>query len=418
MSNLKAVILSVSDVIVEKGELVEETFAEVVKLIKFLQLKGLTPIVLARKKWVSIDDKTNEKHSLQDELFKHVKSFPWYCSDENNDIPTKDGSSKPVEYILNKHQLKPNEVIYIGNSLTDMRTAVNSKVLFLNAKWYDSNTTYGFIFNSPRAIAKFIDIFCLRNHWWGFSIEKNGLRAYALSIFSTYIEKYAMTSSDAKSAAKEGRGKLEFWAHYTISSIYFSGLYNEIDYIAPYPRHKAGTGNATIADVLDVFAKCFRIKYIPDLIMRHKDAEKSQTLRQAKRQPSHLNQINSIHLNKKPLKNSKGETYAKTPLAPDKTVLVIDDILTEGYSLDAARIYIESTGAKVILLAWLKTINTHYHKGVKLAINDPYREHNFTTCDTDKIYSYGGYILNNKAQDELDEKFKNYDNWSWPKELA
>jgi hypothetical protein len=114
-------------------------------------------------------------------------------------------------------------------------------------------------------------------------------------------------------------------------------------------------------------------RHLPNLILRHTAARKSQTARTSGLVVDHLNQLNMIHLNKHPVKDKQGRTYVSSPLKAGKTVLVVDDFCTEGNSFEAARAYIERTGARTICLCWLKTINSDYRVITKApSIVDPY----------------------------------------------
>ncbi|MFM5035102.1 phosphoribosyltransferase [Aeromonas media] len=138
--------------------------------------------------------------------------------------------------------------------------------------------------------------------------------------------------------------------------MYFSGIHDEIDFVASYPGHEAGYDNDKMKDDLMTFAKCFRKGYLHNLIERHTTAQKSQTARNKGIAIDHHNQINTITLTRLPIKNYS-QQYTNPPLRRGKTVLLVDDICTKGYSLDAARKYIERTGARTIMVSWLKTIN-------------------------------------------------------------
>jgi len=412
-SILKGVILTCTGVVAETGFADAEKVHEIIRLLNFVEANGLQPVVLSNTKWNS-KSADGTLTPLREIMQQHVSSLHWYCCNEDPSVPSKP-HRKATEYVRQQYGWAEHEVIYIGNSQQDMRTAVNGGLLFLNAIWYEQKTDYGFVFESPKDLAKFIDIFCLREHWWEFEIHDNDLDLYALSTFSTFKHKYAMTSSDARAAAKYGQGHLEFWARYLVSSLYFSGVYDDVDYITPYPGHKEGVGNADVGDAIAIFANCFRKKYLSDLIVRHKNATKSQTARNQGLQVDHLNQINTIHLTQTPTKSVKtGKKYVQAPLRKGKNVLVVDDICTQGNSLEAARSYIESTGSKVILLSWLKTINTGYCRSEKLKIAHPYAPCEFESCATVQTYGYHEHIVDSDAQSELHEKLSSYDDWDWP----
>lgn len=145
------------------------------------------------------------------------------------------------------------------------------------------------------------------------------------------------------------------------ASVYLSGLGDEIDYIAPYPGHSTNSKQPVISDALTILANSLRKRYLPNLIVRHTTAPKSQAARIQGKEVDPLDQLNTIRLNPKPTKNAKGDVYANPPLRPGKAILVVDDICTEGNAFETARAYIENTRAKAISLAWLKTINRNYH---------------------------------------------------------
>jgi hypoxanthine phosphoribosyltransferase len=158
-----------------------------------------------------------------------------------------------------------------------------------------------------------------------------------------------------------------------------------------------------------------RRKLLPDLIIRHTDAKKSQSMRRAGERLSHLNQLNTIHLNRTPIKSVQKDTrYARSPLRRDRTVLVVDDFCTNGYSLEAARLNIMRTGAEVICVSWLKTINTDYLELIPSSNWDPYSpiKHDSLPGHIQR-HSYGEAVAENRAASEVDEKFRAFCNWRW-----
>ncbi|WP_244957551.1 phosphoribosyltransferase [Bermanella marisrubri] len=200
-----------------------------------------------------------------------------------------------------------------------------------------------------------------------------------------------------------------------VSSLYFSGIYLDLNFITSYPGHKEGSGNAIMDEAIGIFSKCFRIKYLPDLIIRHKTSTRSHVARNTGIQINHLNQLNTIKLNPHPMKN-RTEAYKNLIPLSNKTVLVLDDISTRGFSLEAARLYLQRAGAKVVLVSWLKTINTDYEE-IRIKRNfKPFEENQFNDEDLEKInsHTYAQHITDNQAPKEITELLKEYDNWDWP----
>ncbi|HCB0964261.1 phosphoribosyl transferase [Klebsiella pneumoniae] len=408
---LKGVILSTQDTLVNSGKIKADVYSEVKKLIKFFSLRGITPVLLSNRNWTITDGGGNKKNFF-DDLESQYKDLVIFSPHRDKQVPYKP-SSAATQYVLDQMGWEPNETVYIGSSEADMRTAVNGKILFLRATWYSNNTTYGFEFSQPKELARFIDTLCLREHFWSHEIKDGNFEYYALAPFSTLKEEFKKYSENARAAAKFGRGDVDFWLGALVTSMYFTGIHERIDFIAAYPGHKVGVGNDKMNDDLMTFGKCFNKGYLHDLIERHSDAIKSQTARQRGIAIDHHNQLNTIRLKKYPTKNYN-RVYQSTPLRTGKTVLLVDDICTKGWSLEAARKYIERTGAKTIMVTWLKTINTDIQCIARTGDFDPYKATIFSNIRIDKTYSYHAYHVDGAASEELTEQLQQYIDWDWP----
>jgi hypoxanthine phosphoribosyltransferase len=126
------------------------------------------------------------------------------------------------------------------------------------------------------------------------------------------------------------------------------------------------------------------------------------------------NQLNTIHLNPNPVQNNvEGKRYKNFPLNSKKTVLVIDDFCTQGYSLEAARNFIEKTGAKVILISLLKTIIKNYERIDRLGKFDPCKPNQFSGVGKTHRYPFDSYLIEKSAHQEIRSKLQEYDSWHW-----
>ena len=415
---LKGIILSVEDVLINQGKIDQKVFEQVDLLMKFFKLRGIKPVLLANRRWTVTDSTTGKEQILFDVLKEKYDDLVIFSRHFDNNIPPKPQKAATA-YILKEMSWQTNEVVYIGSNENDMRTAVNGNLLFLRASWYNDNTDYGFKFSEPKQIARFIDTLCLREHFWSHEIKDGDFEYYALAPFSTMRSDYARYSSDAKAAAKFGQGHPDFWLSALVTSMYFTGIHERIDFIAAYPGHQAGVGNDKMNGDLMTFAKCFRKGYLHDFIVRHKTAMKSQTARVQGRTLDHLNQLNTIHLNKLPTKNYADKPYTNQPVKRGKTVLIVDDICTRGYSFESARKYIEETGAKTILVSWLKTINTNIAGLGATAKFNPHIPNlfNHDSAPLGTSYSYHQHLVDHQASDELGDQFRDFVNWNWPKEI-
>ena len=406
MNKLKGVIFGIDKVLANQGEDSENLwFDEIGKLIQYILSRGLVPVVLSNREWCR-DDETK----LEDYLSKKWGIDYWFIANKSNSPVPHKPKAASIDHVLSSMKWDRNETIYVGNTNDDMMTAVNGKVLFLNATWYGKNTDYGFEHKTPIDVGRFIDIFCLRDHFWQYSIQENGLEYYALGIYGTIDDEFKIYTEDAKQAAKFGRGHPEFWANYLLASIYFSGLHTKIDYIAPYPGHKMGSLPTLMEEGFLAFSKCFRKTYLKDLVVRHTTSTKSAFARSQNQRLDHFNQLNSIRLEKFPLKKGN-ERFKNCPVKKGKTVLIIDDFCTQGYSLEAARIFVEQTGAQVVCLSLLKTIFKDYEQIVYIDNFDPFKPNKFSHLKSIK-YPYRRHIDNN-ANEEIGAKLESYDSWSW-----
>jgi hypothetical protein len=361
---LKAVVFSVSDVVLPKrtnphsDEIKSVMGREFKKLLKFLNAKKIHVIFLTNNNGTVHKD--NEQIPLNEFLAERYPFSKHYCRALNTEIPAKQ-SGRAIDFIMNDLNLERNEIIYVGRSDEDLQAATNGKVLFLNATWFEPVNDYGFLFSSPKEIARFIDIFCLRETAWGWQGDLNHAHYYALAPFSTYVADFSFYSENARSLAKLSIGTPEFWIRFLAASIYFSGLSQGAKYITTYVGHSSDDPyklGGIMEHDLKGLAVAFKGKYLKDLFVRHTTAPKSQNVRRQGGDVSITSQINSVHLNPSPIKNlNTGERYVNPPSLRGARVLVIDDFCTEGNAHETARMYLNAAGAEVLSISWLKTIN-------------------------------------------------------------
>ncbi len=416
MAKLKGVIFGVENVLVKPGSLSPhaETLGETGKLVRFLRSKDVESVVMTNQEWVMTNSKTKQKVPLKDAIEKEWGvALNWFqCAKDG--VPAKQ-SAEAIAHVREKMGWEPNETLFIGNSEIDMQSAVNGSILLLNAEWYEKNMEYGFGFDSPKEVARFIDTFCFREHFWYFAVEDGPIRVFCLAPLGSFYDEYKYYSNDFLANVKNGLGQDEdFWTKFLCTSMYFSGLYEGVNYITAYPKHQKGQYQQFLIKPMTTFAKCFRTSYIPDLIARHTTAIKSQFNRD---KASHLNQLNSICLNAKPSRIVKGEpkAYANFPIKTGKTVLVIDDVCTKGFSFEAARAYLTATGADVVCVAFLKALKNDYDALGSITLpNGPFRGNKIGSTRTAKIYGHSKHVVDSAAPSELTERLKRYQNWDWP----
>lgn len=409
---LKGVILSVEDTLINMGTIKGDVLGEVTKLMEYFDHRGITPVVLGNRPFTYTNRTTGVTISLYDHLEQLFPNLIVFTRQRDGKVPPKP-RREATEYVLKEMGWEANETVYIGSSESDMRTAVNGSILFLRATWYSNNTDYGFEFSTPKEVARFIDTLCLRKHFWSHEIVDGDFEYYALAPFSTFKEAFRKYSENARAAAKFGQGDVDFWLGALVTSMYFTGIHQRINFITSYPGHRAGVDNDKMKDDLLTFGKCFRKNYLHDLVVRHTTATKSQNARIQGAVLDHHNQLNTIKLNRLPTRNYK-TVYKSSPLDNKKTVLLVDDICTKGWSLDTGRKYIERTGAKTIMVSWLKTINTDYVSIGDLGNFDPYQANHFMGVPLGKVYGYHAHLVDHQASEELSDQLEEYLSWDWP----
>ncbi len=414
MYTLKGAIFSLRDTLVVQGDLDPALMDEAIKLLKFLISRNVTPVIVSNSSWTE----TNSGRDVPELLSELVgQKIAYYQG--GRDMAMKQYASA-MEHILGTHGWQSEEAIYIGSTREDMQSARNGKLMFLNARWHAQNSAYGFEFDSPKDVARFIDCCCLSIGDWFWAVEDGDLNVYSIAPLAEYSKAYPTAgaySTDAKQAVKFNKGDLRFWGRLMGARLYFSGLGRVIDYVAPYPGHQPNSSQKVLTNALRIAADTLRAGFLADLVERHSAAQKSQTARVQGVNLDHRNQLSTIKLRSDPRKTGPlGGRYKKSPLKPGKTVLIVDDILTEGYSLEAARAFVEKTGATAICATWLKTPGSnHYHElvGATPALKDPYSPYTCTATQ-EKIFPNGSQIRNPGAADEVAQAFRRYTVWDWP----
>lgn len=421
MHTLKGVIFSLRDVLAHKGSVEPSLLLETARLLKFLLLKNIQPVLVSNTPWIvnTTDGKEKPFHNYLSDIVG--QQLPYYQG--GKDIDYKQRKSA-MDAIRENFGWCAPEVIYVGSTKDDVIAAQNGGFPLLNAKWHGDNSRYGFEFASPKEIASFVDCCCLTPKNWFWGIESGKLRVYSIAPFAEYSKAYpegAIYSTDAKQAVKLNAGNIRFWGLLMAARIHLSGIGTEINYVAPYPGHKVTSKKTELMNAIAVVSGSLRAKYLVDFIERHSDAEKSQTVRAKGGSPSSKSQLSTIKLNPAPTRTGpKKQKYTRKPKLDGKTVLVVDDICTEGYSLEASRAFFEAAGANVILLSWLKTPGPNdYHAITKVipSIEHPFLKY-YPKKIFEEIHSNTGNVMNTNAAEEIAAAYKKFISWDWPKELV
>lgn len=417
MNRLKGIIFSREGVFENHGVFNNSVLEESIKLLRHLISMEIQPILISDNTWsIPLVDGTSVAYQryLSDACGINIRYYQ-----EGVDIRSRlFGAS--MKKILADQNWKSSEVMYVGNTRGDMMAATNGGLLFMNATWYGTNSPHGHIFLEPKNIGRFIECCCVIPKDWFWRVEQDDLRVYSIAPLAENSKLYPegeVYSKDAKSAVKHDTGQTDFWGMLMAARIHLSGFGAEAKYVAPYPGHSvsAGRKDTILMSSVKTISLTLRDQYLHDFIVRHSNAPKSQSLRNAGQVPGICHQLSTIKLNEHPSRpGGKGEKY-KNARWRGKTVIVMDDICTEGHSFEAARAFLEAEKAKVILISWLKTPGKDYHAVGSLhsAISEPFGRYTYQG-HVPQIHVFRENVANEFAAKQIGDAYARYINWNWP----
>jgi hypoxanthine phosphoribosyltransferase len=122
------------------------------------------------------------------------------------------------------------------------------------------------------------------------------------------------------------------------SSIYAEGLHLRADTWTVYPGSSGGGPNKQMGFVIDAIVKQFRDRYVERLLVRHTAALDSGETRNRGGNVDFANQVNTVHVNPDERKR-----------VLNKTVLVVDDFETQGWSAECARNLLLQASAREVM---------------------------------------------------------------------
>ena len=93
-----------------------------------------------------------------------------------------------VDPILAETAVARHEVILVGSNDNDMQAGVNNRLLLIRPAWYGDDMDYGFRVESIGALARFCEVFALRQHPIYWSVKSGTIQVRSMGPFSTYFE--------------------------------------------------------------------------------------------------------------------------------------------------------------------------------------------------------------------------------------
>ncbi len=270
-----------------------------------------------------------------------------YCPTEKNEGVVKP-SPTVLDIICAQLGLSRSEIIYVGDKeRTDAYMAANARVLFFRAIWGANDGNYGIPSTSPLFIQYFLDTFLLKTNLWHWKLRDRDGFGREVRVMAT-MHGFPPANVDAtvrraclgifKYRNPLYKGYIPFFLNHLLASIYIEGLASVADYWVPYPGSKPGSGNPVFLPQYTLASKLFHGNYTEDLILRHSQSIDSGKARLLKQPLSFSNQVDTTVL---------ARDYATR--LQGKIVLVMDDFVTEGYSIECARNMLFDAGASSVV---------------------------------------------------------------------
>lgn len=272
------------------------------------------------------------------------------------DVGKKKGAKVWITRAAEVMNCAPHQMLYIGDSFNDWTTAINSAVMYLQARWSQARPLgkESLQVDTPDDIWVFATHFLLQPPRWQYKLDRQ--QSYLRCLLNartrlpgTIVSERASSEGfelkdiftykqDIQIGAWSGRDALMLHA---ITSLYLEGLIPQGTFFAAYPSHTPRTHDPLIDDWFRPAAKTFHGWFKEDLLVRAQAAPDTSKLRATKRQATPEMQMSTVHV--------KADYRHKLS---GRTVVLIDDFTTEGTSLEwGRRLLLAAGAARVVLLA-------------------------------------------------------------------
>jgi len=275
-------------------------------------------------------------------------------------VGKRKGSPVWVDYALDELGVDRNEIVWLGDSSLDMRSAVNARILYFNAGWSKPDYPYGITVGTPQEFDLIIRECFMKDIYWHWELEdvdhagrpvtaKAMIDGRGAGLFKLKYDLIGILKM-GMSGRKVGSISLaQFIMLHLIGSIYGDDLHTTADLWTIYPGSRGGP-NTAMAPYVEEFSKILRDRYVGELLIRHTNSIDSGTSRAKGRVIDFWNQANTVMLNPDFESRISG-----------KSVVVVDDFTTEGYSLDCARNLLYQAGAASVVGVVVGKYPRDYH---------------------------------------------------------
>jgi hypothetical protein len=277
------------------------------------------------------------------------------------------GSPAWVTWALQEFQLESNEIVWLGDSDGDMRSAVNAGIIYFNAGWSMPNYPYGINLSAPNLLPLYLQEFFQKSApwYWQFSgADRQGRRIIAKAMMDANGAGIQDLRDDLVGFLKDRRNPRvgpiavrDFIFLHFVGSVFSDPFYRQVDIWTAYPSSRGGI-NPALGGLVSFVARLFRDRYFDDLLIRHTQSMDSGTSRLRDIQVDFYNQSNTMRVNSEHRQRIQG-----------KCIVVMDDFTTRGYSGECARQLLLEAGAAEVACINIRKYGRDYW-AISRAAND------------------------------------------------
>ena len=311
------------------------------------------------------------------------------------DVGKPKGSNLWVSKAASRLGLEPHQLLYVGDDKWDWRSAINAAVFYLHAGWAapQPGGTTALVAETPHDVLIFASHYLMLPPRWEFTLDRpeNALcvrsllqagkrltatspKQFTLQDVFTYKNKVLVDNDNARNLLML----------HAISSLYLEGLIPRNPIFTVYPSSTPGKANPVLEEFLDPVAKLFHGYFRDDLLVRAADAPDTSLLRARGGEAAFSMQTNTVHMN--PAYAGKLE---------GRSVIVVDDFITTGMSLEWARHLLLAAGAEeVTLLTIGKYLKPHRLYTLKSGAADELSPFEVTTYIPEQIFDFQEIPMN------------------------
>jgi hypothetical protein len=310
---------------------------------------------------------TDPLSAAQQAAFSALGYPPPYAHIQKADILSGKNRGSPdwIDAATVRLGVARHELLYIGCTALDWRTAINSGVLYLHAGWAAAMPpqTTSLVAGSPADVREFMEAFLLGPSRWSFRLDGANCTLRSLLPASAVLPSTRPGSSFklqdvftyARNIQIAGNDARDLLMLFVLANAYLEGLLSANAIFCVYPGSRRGTISEQLRGYLDKAASVVHGYYREDLLVRASDAPDTSLARWKASQAgtradvSIATQATTVHLGSRYRSRLRG-----------KTVIVFDDFTTKGMSLEWARLLLAAAGAaRIILVTAGKYGTTH-----------------------------------------------------------